>query len=159
VLERELKYNIDMKESISRQRVAVLSLLFQALVILGFIVWAFYIFSTSEPSDMVLGIIGFFIFPVPLALLPLLLATELYRGRVHRKCLQGWAGTCISFGLFYLLVMIRSLPDFDIYRVTTIATVLFLLLPSGLVLRFTGLSTWKWSSSSKPAPNPFENGE
>jgi hypothetical protein len=148
-----------MEELISRQKTTISSLLFQALIILIFAVWTIHIFSTTGPSDLTLGIIGLTIILISPGLLPLLLAIELYRDRFHIRSLQYWAGTCISFGLFYLLLMARSLPYFDIYRIFTIMTILFLLVPSGLILRLTGLSTWKWSPPSKPAPNPFEGDE
>ncbi len=148
-----------MEELVSKQKVAIGSLLFQASVILGFVVWTIYIFPATWPSGSIPGIIGLYIIFISPGLFPLLLAIELYRGKLHRRWLQGWAGTCISFGLFYLLVMVRSLPDFEIYRIAMIMTVLFLLVPSGLVLRLTGLSTWKWFPPSRQAPNPFEGDE
>lgn len=142
----------------SRQKRAIGGLLSHTLVFMGICLWVSYILLNLA-GDLILSVVLLSLIMSP-AVIPLLLAFQLYRGRFFRRWLQGWAGTWLIIGLFYLFGSLQMVPyyltveglsaSFLLVTLLILSSLIFFLIPSGLVLRLTGFSTWNRSIDIHP---------
>lgn len=138
----------DSENGITRRMQAVIALLIQFIATLSLALFAFYVFSITEPNpaDISLGLIGLTMTLFgSFGIITLGFAYSIYFGKEQKKWLRLWAGLCICYGLFYLLMLTR-VPDFlqlfDLLLLFSLHLLLSLL-PAGVILRFTGLSDRK----------------
>ena len=138
----------DSESSISRRMQAVIVLLIQSIATLSLAIFAFYVFSITEPNpaDISIGIVGLAMTLYgSVAIITLVFAYSISSGNERKKWLRYWAGLCICYGLFYLLSLTTVtdfLPLFDLLLLITLY-ILLPLVPAGVILRFTGLSDRK----------------
>ena len=139
---------VNQTEARSSKRVqAIIALLVHSIAFFGLVVFAFYVLLNTEPLPqsnipaLMFMIILFFATP---GIITLWLSSSLYFGKERKKWLRLWAGLCICYGLFYLLMLTR-LTDFQSTALLSLILlhILLSLVPAGVILRFTGLSDRK----------------
>jgi hypothetical protein len=137
------------QDLLSRQRQAVYALLFQgialsmlgavsAIKILGIVDYGPEIAYT--PS---MALFAFGIFCIP-ALVPFALGFRLYHGRLTKWAYEGWAGVSFSFGVFFMLLLLTTMPVWSPFMVDamgllTLTVTLSFLLATWAILRLTSL--------------------
>jgi hypothetical protein len=126
------------QDLVSRQKQAVNALLFQwfALSILG-AVSAVKILSVVDYGPEIAyaplkTLLAFGIFGVP-ALIPFALGLRLYRGRLTKWAYEGWAGVSLGFGVFFLLLLLTTMPIWSPFMVDFIGLLVFVVTLSFLL--------------------------
>jgi len=123
---------------------AIIALLAQSLVLLVAGIQSCYYLFNLGPIDIDIssGLLVLVItFCIPTGLLTLGLAYGIYSGNERLKILRYWAGLCICYGLFFVLMIFRILIDAPSLLSIWFPTfqIILSLVPAYGILRFTGL--------------------
>ncbi|MHA2078311.1 MAG: hypothetical protein ACXABN_14475 [Candidatus Thorarchaeota archaeon] len=130
--------------------VVVLILLIQVLSIIALEVFSLALtFDLDLPYELNRGL-TFSVNIFCCTIIPLWFVYQKTRGNSSRKWLQRWAAMCV---LYVTLQLLFWLNPFNTYpeasewfiNARTVGLILFVLVPSGIILKLTGISDWNWS--------------
>lgn len=126
-----------------------ITLLAQSIVLFVIVAQSCYFLFNLGPTDIDISsalLLLLIVSCTPLGLLTFGLAYTVYSGTERMKILRQWAGLCICYGLFFVLIGIKLLLE-SLYSFYLIwfpsVNILLSLVPAYTILKFTGLSDEK----------------